>query len=68
MFGAADSKIHLKFFDFEAFAFRKPAAFLNRVGESGEHALRRGGLLRSMTNALWETDRSAMFFFPFPPR
>src|SRR5262249_45004967 len=43
-FVASYSKVHLKFLDFHAFIFSKPAAFLGRVSESGEHAFRRGGI------------------------
>ena len=40
----SDPEIHLEFIDGEFFALGKPAAFLGRIGERGEHTLGRYGI------------------------
>ena len=41
---ASGPEVHFKHFHLVVFPFREPAAFLGRIGESGEDALRRRGI------------------------
>ena len=63
---ASHAKIHFKFLDCAAFAFRKPPALLAGVGKSREHAFR-GGAIAALDNEGTVGNRSLFHgFFPFP--
>ena len=62
---ASHAKIHFKFLDFAAFAFRVPAALLAGVGKSREHPFRGRGI--AALNNEGAVGNSSLFhgFFPF---